>query len=215
MQVDFELQGSTALLMHSDDIENGDIVKQWQNDPKNKDVSVKGDDRSPAWTWQSYLYTSAESIVMPSANLMACLRSAGARMILKGNKTYKEATQAGLGCLTEDCALLVDGKEVSLLEIAKIREKTFVEQCEAVRKLGFRLWAKRARVGQAKHVRVRPRFDSWSVTGSLIVYETDILKKDILVQLFEIAGNLGLGDWRPGCKTPGMFGKFQSQLKFH
>lgn len=44
------LKGESPLLMHKDNIEFGERIKKWQKDPKNKDLSVAGDDRSPAWT---------------------------------------------------------------------------------------------------------------------------------------------------------------------
>jgi hypothetical protein len=47
--------------------------------------------------------------------------------------------------------------------------------------------------------------------------EVTILAPEItfgnLETLFSLAGNVGLGDWRPGCKTPGSFGMFTATLK--
>ena len=54
-KVAFELVGEMPLLMHWDNIEGGDTLKEWRQDPKNKNQSVPGDDRSPSWTWQTYL----------------------------------------------------------------------------------------------------------------------------------------------------------------
>ena len=34
---------------------------------------------------------------------------------------------------------------------------------------GFMLYVKGAKIGQSKHVRVRPRFDRWSATGTINV----------------------------------------------
>ena len=72
-------------------------------------------------------------------------------------------------------------------------------------------FVKRAKIGTSKHIRVRPRFDSWQVRGELLVVEA-ALTFDIVSQLFELAGRVGLCDWRPGGKTPGTFGMFDSKL---
>ncbi len=71
---------------------------------------------------------------------------------------------------------------------------------------------KRAKVGTTKHVRVRPRFENWTVRGELEVIAAE-LPFDIMEEIFNIAGRVGLSDWRPGCKTPGAFGMFAAKLK--
>lgn len=207
----FRLVGHQPLLMHADDIWQADELSEWRKAPENKNQSKSGDDRSPAWTWQTYLYSDGENVAMPSANIMVALRTAGTQLILKGKKTYKELTQSGLLIVDEYCRFLCGGKEVPLAKINALRGESFTDQSKAVQKLGFSLFAKRARIGQAKHVRVRPRFDDWSVEGQITVISRDI-NEDVLRQIFGFAGNCGLGDWRPACKTPGPFGMFQSEL---
>jgi hypothetical protein len=84
------------------------------------------------------------------------------------------------------------------------------------RKLGFQLYAKRAPVGASKHVRVRPRFEKWEVTGRFKVSAAaqDSLDETMLSKLFVLAGEQsGLGDWRPSSpKSPGPFGQFKAAL---
>lgn len=208
----FRLVGHQPLLLHADDIWQADELMEWRKDPANKNQSKSGDDRSPAWTWQTYLYHDGETVVMPSANIMVALRTAGTQLILKGKKTYKELTQSGLLIDAEYCRFLCDGKEIPMAKIQAMRDLSFSEQANAVEKLGFSLFAKRARIGQAKHIRVRPRFANWAVEGEINVISNDI-SDDVLTQIFEFAGRGGLGDWRPACKTPGPFGMFQSELK--
>lgn len=208
----FRLVGHQPLLMHADDIWQADELDSWRKDPANKNQSRSGDDRSPAWTWQTYLYHDGETVVMPSSNIMVALRTAGTKIILKGKKTYKELTQSGLLIDSEYCKFFCNGKAVPMSKVVAMRDKSFSEQSKAVQKLGFSLFAKRARIGQSKHVRVRPRFNEWSVEGEIDVISEDI-KDDVLVQIFDLAGNCGLCDWRPACKTPGPFGMFQSELK--
>lgn len=213
MRYEFNLTGTTAMLVHADDVEQSDELMAWRKDPSNKNVSVPGDDRSPGWTWQTYLYTDGANLVVPAENIMVCLRSAGTQLILKRQKTYKEITQSGMFIEQEFCDLLVDGKQIPIEPIKALRDRPYKEQADAIRGMGFRLFAKRARVGTAKHVRVRPRFDTWQIRGMLRVIKEAELSREILERLFEIAGTVGLCDWRPGCKTPGSYGMFEARVK--
>lgn len=211
MQVRFELTGITSLLMHNDDVEAADRLQRWRKDPTNKGISVPGDDRSPAWTWQTYLYHDGSHVAMPSQNIMVCLRQAGTQMILKKQKTYKEVSQSGMGITTEFVPFLSGGRQIAMQEIIALQDKPFIDQSDACRAIGFRLFAKRARIGTSKNIRVRPRFDQWSVSGEITVVAPE-LTLPVVRQLFEIAGRVGLCDWRPGCKTPGPFGMFTSEV---
>jgi hypothetical protein len=214
MLIGFELTGLTALLQHNDDVEASDTLDAWRKDTKNKGISKAGDDRSPAWTWQTYLYHDGKNVSIPSANLMVALRSAGAQMILKKQKTFKEISQSGMGILAEYLEFRCgeNGRHVAIADVHALREETFAAQSEGARELDFRLFVKRAKIGQSKHVRVRPRFDQWSVRGELLVVAQE-LTFDAVSKLFELSGRVGLCDWRPGCKTPGPFGMFTSKLK--
>lgn len=209
---EFELKGATSLLMHSDDVEMADALVEWQKDPANRGVSKPGDDRTPPWTWQTYQYYSddGERVVMPSLNVSACLRKAATQIRMKGQKTFKEASQNGMMIEQENLQFLCKGKEL-LTGALPGRNTTFQEQADAVRDLGFRLFVKRVRVGQSKHIRVRPRFDNWAVRGSLMVLVPEITK-EVLEQMFHLAGRVGLGDWRPGGPTPGQHGMFEASV---
>lgn len=212
MRVNFELTGKTSLLMHWDNVEESDRVKAWQRDPANKNLSVAGDDRSPAWTWATYMYHDGNNVVIPSQNLMVCLRQAGAQMILKRQKTFKEITQSGLFIEDEFLEFETEGRTLSLADATSMIEMPFDKQKEEVNRFDFRLYIIRARVGTSKHVRVRPRFDSWKARGCIEIIAPEITYEN-LTQLFDIAGRVGLGDWRPGCKTPGPFGQFRATIK--
>jgi len=202
----FTLTGLMPLLMHADSIEGSDELQEWRRDPTNKDVTVAGDDRSPTWTWQTYCYHNGQHIVMPSENIMVALRQAGSQIILKKQKTFKEITQSGLLVDGESCEFRCAGKQVKWIDILSLRDKTFSQQSAACKKLGFDLFAKRASVNKKKHVRVRPKFPVWSVSGEIMVLKPEITG-DILKTLFELAGKGGLGDWRPSGKTPGPYGQ--------
>jgi hypothetical protein len=210
----FELTGRTPLLMHADDVEAADTLETWRKDPENKKQRKAGDDRSPAWTWMTYLYADGEQVVMPSDNIMTALRHAGAQITMSGQKTFKSVSQSGLLILEDHCELYTPKGQVSLAALKKLESKPFADQAKAVQALGFSLFVKRATVGQAKHVRVRPRFDDWRVSGTVDVIDPAI-GEEVLRQMFDLAGRYaGLGDWRPSSpKKPGHFGTFESKLK--
>lgn len=213
-KVAFELVGEMPLLMHWDNIEGGDILKEWRQDPKNKNQSVPGDDRSPAWTWTTYLYTDGEHVTMPQDNVMAALMSGGTQVILKKQKTYKELSQSAVLIATEHLRFEYgDGKQLAMSKVEEMKELPFQKHVEACQKLGFRLFCKRAKIGNSKHVRVRPRFDKWRVSGELTVMSED-LPFDKLELIFGYAGRAGLGDWRPNSpKRPGPYGMFTAALR--
>lgn len=208
----FTLKGITPLLMHADDVEAATTLDEWRKAPGNKNVSVPGDDRSPGWTWQTYLYRDADgNVAMPADNVMVALRQAGAKMTLKRQTTFKAITQSGLLMTAETLDFANGGKPVSASEFVKIRDEKFTDQKKAVEKAGFELLIKRAKVGTSKHVRVRPMFRSWQVSGVIQIMAPEITI-DSLVMLFDLAGDVGLCDWRPGCKTPGRFGMFEATV---
>jgi len=212
---DFRLVGEMPLLMCADDIEKSDEVGAWQTDPKNKNVSTKGDDRSPPWRWTTYAYTDGEHFAMPSDNIMACLRGAGAKMSIRGMRgTLKRQTQSGLIPVDEYCLFTVGGNQIpeSILDEVKDQGMTFVEQKKYIERFGFKLWPKRAKVGNAKHIRVRPRFETWEVAGAVRVVAPEFTEERMR-ELFVLAGREGLCDWRPSApKSPGAFGMFVSEI---
>lgn len=214
MKVAFEIVGQTPLLMHRDDVDAADELSSWRRAPENKGVTVAGDDRSPGWTWQTYLHHDGEFVAVPMEWLMAALKTAGAQMTLKKQKTFKEATQSGIFVPTEFIELRVgkDNERVAIEDVVALRDKPFSAQAQDVQDLGFRLFVKRAKVGMSKHVRVRPRFDRWTARGEIEVVAPEITF-EIVSRLFDLAGRGGFGDWRPASKSPGAFGMFTAKIK--
>jgi len=209
-----EITGTMPLLMHHDNIPWSDQMDAWKNDPKNKQNSKAGDDRTPPWRWIGCLYHDGNVVTMPSENIMRCLMEAAAQVPTgKGQKTFKSQSQSGLLCQEYHWKFMADGKTISMKDINEMLGfETFREHAEAAETLGFELFVKRAKIGQSKHIRVRPRFDKWSVEGHIIITDNQI-NKSILKQIFEIGGQYkGLGDWRPGAKTPGPFGMFTAEV---
>ena len=89
----------------------------------------------------------------------------------------------------------------------------FSEHVSVVQSLGFDLFVKRARIGRAKHVRVRPIFRTWTAAGDFEVVD-DQLTPDIIQRIVTLGGRLkGLGDWRPSSPTPGGFGTFTATVE--
>lgn len=210
------ITGERDLLLHHDNLSFVDRVKAWQRDPANRDKQVPGDDRSPAWTWIQCLYHEAGVLVIPSDNLMTVLREGGKRIGTgKRGGTFKSASQSGLLINESAWPLLVDGKAINWSDIEALLDvEDFTAHEKAANGIGFELFVKRAKVGTAKHVRVRPRFLRWSASGTVTVLD-DRITQEVLADMLAQAGRFaGLGDWRPSSpKSPGPFGTFTATVK--
>ncbi|HWB15959.1 MAG TPA: hypothetical protein VG538_06080 [Vicinamibacterales bacterium] len=210
------LMGKMPLLMHADNIEWADEMDAWKNDPANKKGSKAGDDRSPAFRWIGSLYHDGQHVAIPSDNLMRSFMEGAAMVPVPGGKngkTFKSQSQSGMLIDGTHWPLMVDGQPILVAPILALKgEKQFEAHQKAVEKAGFSLHVKRAKVGQNKHVRVRPIFQAWSARGVVHVWDEQITD-DVLVQIVTQAGLYkGLGDWRPGGKTPGPFGMFTASI---
>lgn len=213
------LTGETDLLMHAHNLSWIGRMEKWRKDPANKPYSVAGDDRTPGYRWIGCLSHDGNAVAMPSDNLMTALREGGSKCLTgNGKQTYKALTQSGL--LIDQAAwplTLKDGRQVAIADVLKLDgEMDYAANEDAVRGLGFELFAKAAAVNSTKHVRVRPRFEAgWSVSGTLTALDQR-MTKEVLGTILEMAGFYsGLGDWRPSSpRKPGPFGRFQvKQLK--
>lgn len=210
------IQGQTPLLMHSDNLDWSGLIQKWEREPSNKKYSTPGDDRTPAWRWIGNLYVNSNCVCMPSDNLMTMMREGGAKCPTgKKGATFKRQTQSGL-VVDQVAWPLVSAKGgIPYEPIRALIDNADFEQHETTAAdLGFMLFVKRAKIGTAKHVRVRPRFDSWSTAGTITVLD-DTITKDVLQNILDSAGMYcGLGDWRPSSpKSPGAFGKFTVTVK--
>lgn len=217
MEAEFTLTGITPILFHADDVLAAQELKDWREDPNNKNYSIPGDDRSPPWTWITYLYHDNSNIVMPWDNMSACLRKAGATIVIpnKRGKTFKEVAVSGITSLCANLEFFTNGQPVSMSDILNLKQDktaSFNNHLALAKSLGFSLNVKRATIVQSKHVRVRAKFDNWQVRGRVFV-SAPIITIDRLKQLFEAAGNSGLGDWRPSSRTPGSYGMFRSEVE--
>lgn len=211
------LTGESPLLLHNDNLEWAEQMTRWGADPENQKLSVRGDDRSPAWRWLGYCYHDGKSVGIASDNIMTALREGGAKVPVPGKKslTYKRQSQSGLVVNELLWPLVTSAGAVSWPKVSALAAETnYQAHEEAARALGFELFGKRATVGTSKHVRVRPRFNAWSAAGTITVFDESITR-DVLVSILMMAGlYCGLGDWRPSApKKPGPFGRFTSVVK--
>jgi hypothetical protein len=211
------ITGTTPVLMHWDNIDWADQLDAWKNDPGNKKTSKAGDDRSPAWRWIGSTYHDGTLVGMPNDNLMRCLMEGGAMVPVPGGKsgkTFKAQTQSGMMVNEPYWPMEIDGAHVPMAEITKLMTvEDFAVHKAAALDLGFRLHVKRAKIGASKHIRVRPCFDHWTLRGSVSVWDEQITER-VLSDVLRYAGQYkGLGDWRPGGRTPGSFGMFTAEVK--
>jgi hypothetical protein len=210
------LKGKMPLLMHADNIEWADAMEAWKNSAANKKVSKAGDDRSPAFRWLGSLYHDGAVVTMPNDNLMRAFMEGGAMVPVPGGrsgKTFKAQSQSGMLVEGTHWPVLVDGKPIPVAPLLALKdEPDFSAHQAAAEKAGFSLFLKRAKIGQSKHIRVRPLFESWATTGVVHVWD-DQITRDVLLDIVTYAGLYkGLGDWRPGGKTPGPFGMFTASI---
>jgi hypothetical protein len=218
-QYKIRLEGTTPLLMHNDNINFSEKIQAWQRAPENKALSIAGDDRSPAWVWIGYLYHDGVNLGVASDNIMTMLREGGAKVLTgKGKETYKKRTQSGIMLDRQQFDLVVNGSELIPMESISglIGNNEFMEHIKKAESLGFELMIKRAKIGRAKHVRVRPMFRNWALTGSLTVLDSELtgLTQEVLQLILNQAGALcGLGDWRPSSPGSGTFGMFRPYIE--
>lgn len=206
------LSGDTPLLMHWDNVEWADQMSEWRSDAANAKRSKAGDDRSPAWTWIGSTYHDYEHVGIPSDNIMRSMMEGAAMVPVPGGrsgKTFKSQSQSGMMIVEPLWPIEINGARIPYGEItALMKEADFAKHKTRVQELGFRLLVKRAKIGSSKHVRVRPCFDQWAVSGKLIVVDEQITPK-VLMDILTHAGRYkGLCDWRPGSRTPGSYGMF-------
>jgi hypothetical protein len=215
---ELEIIGRQPLLFHQDSIDWSDSMTAWKDNSDNVNSSKAGDDRSPPWRWLGSLYHDNKHVIMPADNFMKSLMGGGAMVPVpggKGGKTFKAQTMSGIIPGNIGWPLLIDGKPIPIapfLELANVNDSEKHKQ--AAIDHGFSLFLKRAKISSSKHVRVRPKFDTWSFLPDLIITDEQITHK-VLEDFVRMAGKYkGLGDWRPSSpKSPGSFGIFEGTVK--
>lgn len=210
-----KLEGVTPLLMHRDNLEFKAVVERWQRDPSNRDKSVPGDDRSPAWGWIGSLYHDGKRVALPTDCVMASCMGAGAEVKApRGKKSLKAQTQSGMAFAEPFLEFNTNGgTPIAMKDLQMLQQNDdFDQHMLKARELGFSLDIRRARIGTSKHVRVRPVFETWHAGGTLNVWD-DTLNADVLNTVFYLAGDkYGLLEWRPSGRRPGPFGRFRATI---
>ena len=210
------IEGKTPLIMHQDNIEWSDRMERWQLDPKNRAASKAGDDRTPPYRWLGALYHDGTRVAFPQENIMRSIMDGGALVFTggKNGKTFKSQTQSGMVPREMFWPVLVGGKDVPIAPFFdRYEERSFDAFQALAAQHGFMLYVKSVRVGTNKHIRVRPRLDEWTVSGTVVVKD-EMLTESTLPQILAQAGEYkGLGEWRPGGKTPGPFGMFTAKVE--
>jgi hypothetical protein len=210
---EIKMTGLSPLLMHADDIVWAQSVDKWRKGPEGKNAE-KGSDMFPAWAWIGSLYNDRQHVVLPQENIMRCIMAGGAEVSAgRGRKTLKVATASGMRVGGDFFTFTVNGKQIPMAPILDLlNEPNFEQHVAAVEAMGFKLFVKRATLGTSKHVRVRPRFDTWEASGTLEVWDSAISPK--LEEILNYAGRQkGIGDWRPSSRTPGPYGTFSVEIK--
>lgn len=217
------LDSRTPFIPHHDNLNWADEMESWKNNPSNKKHSRAGDDRSPAFRWLGSLYHDGEVLAIPQDNIMKSFME-GAAMVLvpggKNGKTFKAQSQSGMLAAEPYWPLMIPkngtGKPqtIPVAPLLALRDELdFMKHRETVAAMGFELFLKRAKIGASKHVRVRPRFDRWSVTGTVHVWD-DQITDAVLTDIMRQAGLYkGIGDWRASSpKSPGPYGAFSASI---
>ena len=209
------LTGINPAIVHNDNLVWANKVKLWQDNPTNKRSSIPGDDRCPSWRWIGYIYNDGKYLTIDSDNLMTMLREGGSKVPTgKGTQTFKSITQSGMIINEIGWPIVGPKGPVKLDDImALVDEPDFtVHEATAV-KLGFRLFPKHAKIGTKKHIRVRPVFDTWSVSGTIMVIDPRINISVVENILAQAGAFCGLCDWRPSSPKAGRFGTFSAEVK--
>ncbi|MDD3176003.1 MAG: hypothetical protein PHU51_06000 [Candidatus Nanoarchaeia archaeon] len=209
------LTGESPIIMHADNIAGSETVRAWQKNPNNKSKSVAGDDRSPAWTWLTYCYHNGKNLVIDVDCIMSMLRDAGKKCAAPtGRGSLKSQTQSGIIAEGLGWDLLANGNPIPWEPLAALySEEDFEVHQQVAESLGVELFLKRARIGMAKHVRVRPRISNWTANGVITVLDEQ-LTQDVITTILKQGGfYVGLCDWRPGSGSPGQFGRFSVNVK--
>ena len=220
--------GPTSMLMHADDVLKNDQLQAYRGAAKAKGKgakSVAGDDRTPPWSYWTYLYHDEKSICLTDLQISACLMKGATEFKMSGKKgkTLKSASQTLLQSMDPMWPIMVEraGKKgmhaISVKELFALGDEApFEDHVAKCADLGFLLDVRRAAVGQSKHVRVRPRFPAgWQVQGEIRVIDETLISGETLQAILEYCGDfVGLGDWRPSSpKKPGPHGRFTAKLQ--
>lgn len=132
-------------------------------------------------------------LAVPTQYLYSALVKAGQKVPFEARSRVSTAESTELFSF-----LTIEGDHIPLLDAQDGKEPTWVVDKRATRAKvqGGRKQANRA---------CRPRFDSWALE-LVTVYDGDLVQEATVKLLFQRAGRVGIGVFRPACKGP--FGQF-------
>jgi len=134
----------------------------------------RGEHLDPKTEAEKYLYKDSEGrICIPSVNIKACIRDAGANYKVSGRRsTFKSMIKAGLDIKPyPNVPLIHNGWQVDVRPVV---------------------------VQRSRILRARPRFDEWSLEFQIVNRDPTIIHKETLRKILIDAGKYyGLGDFRP------------------
>lgn len=189
LNVQIDITGETALLMHADTLADplAEVTKAFKR-VSGKRTKTDADHEEMAWQeFRAGLYLEDGKVVIPNRNIMKNLIE-GARVTKSGPKVERGVTITG-----SSFPLIYDGPSDPA---ALYADKNFVSRMTV-------------KVGQARTVRCRPLFRQWSVSVTALI-DPAIVSVDELADIAANAGALiGMGDYRKG----GGFGRFTATVK--
>lgn len=192
-QMTVNIKGLSPLLMHSDRFANPlDPATKAHKELTSKRTKTDVDHEDIAKSeWLGSMYYSQEiGPFMPGQNFDASIRDAA-----KFQKLGKKFGQA----------LMVIEDEIPI----KYKGPRDLDGLFAAKYFDIR----GVKVGQARLMRCRPKFNDWACQFSL-VYNEDVLNTNQVLKAIQDAGKLiGVGDYRPGTGTGGRFGKFSAEVQ--
>lgn len=238
-----KLDGKTALFIHQDDVTKADEVEDWRIDNPNTKrgddrcpswtwltylYENNGMLVIPQINIMALFRDSGQKIPMKAVDetckTTASLKSeTQSQLVIEGDAVLKVNGKALKYKTLQDIAMLEGNSSSESLGSARKDKQAasrrargaFALQCKAAQEVGIRLDVRRATIGQAKHVRVRPVCDVWSCEFPVIATGDIFTKQDNFERLLQMAGRfIGIGDWRPGSpKKPGPYGQFEPTVK--
>jgi len=139
-----------------------------------KPTRRRGEHLDPKTEAELYLYKDEKgNIVIPSVNIKACIRDAGANYRVSGRRsTFKSMIRAGL--------------DIRPFPYVPLQHNGWVVDIRPVV------------VQRSRILRARPRFDKWSLEFEIINKDPTVIHRDTLKRILIDAGKYyGLGDFRP------------------
>jgi len=156
------IKGTKPLLMHA--------PVELESKPKLR----RGEHLDPKTEAEKYLYKDEKgNIVIPSVNIKACIRDAGANYKVSGRRsTFKAMIKAGI--------------DIQPFPYVPLEHN------------GWKVDIRPVVVQRSRILRARPRFDIWALNFEIVNKDPTVIHKDVLRKILEDAGKYyGLGDLRP------------------